>query len=710
MKKNKLMCLLAMVTFASSMLIGCTGGEESSLPSSDSSTSDVQSSDLPSSDFSTSEEEYVEGPDVTYVEQRFYNQTEAPDGWTYSKSFRFYENKEQEVGTKMLMMNATGDYLLSKKFEAHNNIHVAIFVSLNGGLAVMKQGELKFSVQALDEHQNVISEKTLTNSDQFPNTYDRGNIVFDLFNKEQTICYVKIIYTERTIPSINIGVGKVKIYSGPGSETLLVDDDTYVSNVKKVENETIEVPEREVATGSTLEDYGKASSTLSLKSTGERKLLVIPVQFQNQSFEDVTGKTESEVRRDIEASFFGVEDEVGWESVSSFYYKSSYGYLNITGKVTKPFTLPCTAGELVEMNYGNNAWFALREATEWYKQNYEDVNDYDSDGDGYIDSVWMVYAQENCVYNKSGVCSKSGASDLYWAFVHRDYNTKANFSSPNAYCFGWASYDFMYEGYGEEAVDAHTFIHETGHILGLSDYYNYDRDSKDQFSPAGAIDMMDNNIVDHNAYSKFLLNWVEPTVVKEETKSITLRPFESSGDCILVPSSSFSNSPFAEYLMLEFYTPTGLNELDASAPYPGNGVQAMTQPGIKIYHVDSRLAILRYNQSTGELDFGRYIDQVTTSLAEGTYLNYAHENSGKRENYDGNRKLHILEADEANLTYKNKPITDNSLWHEGDDFGVTKYVDFKFNATPNVGEKIKWSFVISAMSADEVTITFTYLG
>ena len=41
---------------------------------------------------------------------------------------------------------------------------------------------------------------------------------------------------------------------------------------------------------------------------------------------------------------------------------------------------------------------------------------------------------------------------------------------PYVYCF--ASMDFMFEGYGKTGLDAHTYIHETGHAMGLNDYYS----------------------------------------------------------------------------------------------------------------------------------------------------------------------------------------------------------------------------------------------
>ena len=66
----------------------------------------------------------------------------------------------------------------------------------------------------------------------------------------------------------------------------------------------------------------------------------------------------------------------------------------------------------------------------------------------------------------------------------------------------------MYLEY-EDKLDTHTYIHETGHFLGLNDYYS----DTPTYSPIGKHDMMDANVGDHNSYSKMLLGWTKPYLV-----------------------------------------------------------------------------------------------------------------------------------------------------------------------------------------------------
>ena len=73
---------------------------------------------------------------------------------------------------------------------------------------------------------------------------------------------------------------------------------------------------------------------VNLNSTGEAKILVIPVYFSDMPLTRLN-KSEEETINDINDTFFGDSSSTSyWESVSSFYQKSSYNKLQISGKVS----------------------------------------------------------------------------------------------------------------------------------------------------------------------------------------------------------------------------------------------------------------------------------------------------------------------------------------------------------------------------------------
>lgn len=323
-----------------------------------------------------------------------------------------------------------------------------------------------------------------------------------------------------------------------------------------------------------------ALNTWETEETEVQKLLVVPVSFTDKR--RVANET---IREDISKTFFGAASDTGWESVASYYYKSSRGQFKLTGEVTQWIDLGIRSSAITRSDQ-----IEEKVIKKIYNTLPADLlREYDLNNDGWLDALWIVYGTD---INSSG-------NSPYWAFVSWVFDD-FNMNKPYPGVFGWASYEFMYEGgmaglpqfqgdaAGKYKVDAHTFIHETGHMVGLTDYYDYDNAS----NPSGGIDMMGNNIIDHNAYSKFLLNWnlpIVPNGITEET-SITLRPATTSGDFILL-NPEWNGSVFDEYILIEYYTPDVNNYQDSRVAYKTEYSSATghNQAGVRIWHVDSRL-------------------------------------------------------------------------------------------------------------------------
>ncbi|MCI2068079.1 MAG: hypothetical protein LKJ88_00675 [Bacilli bacterium] len=360
-------------------------------------------------------------------------------------------------------------------------------------------------------------------------------------------------------------------------------------------------------------DIVSATGRYSPKTTGNIRLLVVPVVFQeDQSTYTSSSSTGKKVLADLNTTFFGTSSTTNyWESVSSFYDKSSYGKLNITGTVTD-FVYTSKTLAYYSLLLSSKRVSSSTVITDGLAEGIYDnlftgtspkykVSDYDGDQDGVIDLFWMVY-----------MSPYSTSSDLLWAYTYWDssssYNSLSNYS--------WASYSFMYEGVatGSNAVDAHTFIHESGHQMGLDDYYSYDssvNSTAHRYSraPLGGNDMMDYNIVDHCSFSKYCLGWVTPTI-GEKDHTYTLKPFAESGDCLIL-AKDFNGTCFDEYFIAEYYTPTNLNLLDSTIKYATSNVKGFSEAGIRILHVDQRLGKVSYNRTLGGWAWdGHYYDNV----------------------------------------------------------------------------------------------------
>ncbi len=257
----------------------------------------------------------------------------------------------------------------------------------------------------------------------------------------------------------------------------------------------------------------------------------------------------------------------------------------------------------------------------------------------------------------------------------------------------------MFEG-GYDLPDAHTYIHETGHILGLEDYYTYD---PYDWGAAGLLDMMDGNIGDHNAYSKALLGWTKPYVVQDDC-TITIRPFVESGDFIIV-GNNWNGSMFDEYLMLEYYTPTSLNHFDSLSPYPFSS-RMFTESGVKVYHIDSRLGTYRQSAYDNNWKFTNYTDEIELSL--NSYSQVMASNTASKSLVDKSHKLiHLLEASGSNslMTGHSIAATNYTLFKEGDSFGATTFKSFTFNDE----SPLPFTFQITSIDENGATLSFNRL-
>lgn len=307
-----------------------------------------------------------------------------------------------------------------------------------------------------------------------------------------------------------------------------------------------------------------------LPSVGENDLTVIPVDFPDVPASNISGN----VREQLSEAFFGNHDGNQFFSLAEYYDKASLHRLHVKGEVAPGiFTSAETYQVLKGKNNASQTKAALtriyNDAIAWHNQLPERKKDLSTG-----DPVYFVYLAPYSGMDESS----SSRSSMMWAFTVND---------PAPIC--WSSYYMMHQR-DDGKMDAHTFIHEFGHMLGLKDYYDLNSYSDiSACSPMGRMDMMDCSLGDHNAFSKMLLNWTRPFVPKGECE-ITLRPGTGNGDCILLPIGEYNDTPFDEYLLLEYYSPTYLNYADANLR-ADPGMSLMAKSGVRAYHVDARLGV-----------------------------------------------------------------------------------------------------------------------
>lgn len=453
-------------------------------------------------------------------------------------------------------------------------------------------------------------------------------------------------------------------------------------------------------------------NTQVLPSEGVVNLLVIPVlipgyaSFSYAGFEEEVGESErlSKVRNDIQTAFFGTEEQTGFQSVSSYYREASKGKLLLDGEVTEWFDVEAKLGITAPSEITIDATYDLvQAAVEWTfgEQGYVS-SQYDADEDGFYDGIWLIYSAED--YAKGGPFTDD---QNYWAYTSWGNQDKEGDPSRKLYyynLFGWASYDFMYEGYGKETIDAHTYIHETGHFLGLNDYYS----DRMMYNPVGKIDMMDGNIGDLNSYSKLLLGWADVCLVYGNAE---LTIDDINKQCIVVmpdgtePITEFD--PFSEYLLIDLYSPTGFLEQERDNPIPDRPAVPDTI-GVRIYHIDNRRFKTHYDEGIGDyvtvendgtgLTAGEnYILPITNSIGFNQYQSALNLDPSVYP-YD---EIRLIEKDKDNTFSSGGYQIESTYFYEGDVFKLEDYGDFFLNA-PNLDNGKSLSASISITDITEV--------
>ena len=364
------------------------------------------------------------------------------------------------------------------------------------------------------------------------------------------------------------------------------------------------------------------------KSVGENNLLVVPLKIKGYE-EYATSENLNKIRD----SFF-LEDSLntlGYYSLSEYYKISSYNKLNIKGEVTPWIDLDLTTKEISSSSISNytldcGTYFPTEKAINYIKENLNiDLTKYDNDKDGFIDGVYFIYGCPTFL-DDSSLSPSTFWNFTYYNVLNKD---KASISSPVLMTYSWSSFDMLSKGSDKTKLDTHTYIHEFGHQLGLNDYYDTSNSGglNPYTSPMGGLDMMDNNVGDHSAFSKFALGWINPFVVSGDIGSVEveIRSLIESGECIILPTSNYNNTPFDEYLMIEYIKNDSINKVDSTNGYPstfytdGRIIRFYSKNGIRITHIDARSVDtnLDYTDNINDMVMTKFSN--TASTKQGYY-------------------------------------------------------------------------------------------
>lgn len=248
--------------------------------------------------------------------------------------------------------------------------------------------------------------------------------------------------------------------------------------------------------------------------TGTKKGLIILVNFKDVKF----GRTHTRTMFDNIANKKGFTNSLGFKgSVKDYFLAQSNGQFELDFDVVGPYTLSQNMAYYgahskdgnVDVKPGHMVLEACQMAD-------KDVNykDYDWDGDGKVDQVFVIYA---------GFGEADGGSeDTIWphesqlsTWVSKPYETKDGVSVNTYACGNENTYDML----GRSRINGiGTICHEFSHCLGYPDLY--DTNYGGNFG-MGSFDLMCSGSYNgesfcppnYSAYEKWIAGWIKPTIL-----------------------------------------------------------------------------------------------------------------------------------------------------------------------------------------------------
>ncbi|HCT30467.1 MAG TPA: hypothetical protein DIW31_06980 [Bacteroidales bacterium] len=295
-------------------------------------------------------------------------------------------------------------------------------------------------------------------------------------------------------------------------------------------------------------------------TTGSRKLICILMGYTDKAFT----KTQSD--------FNNLYNQVGYTtggatgSVKDFYNESSYGQFNLTVTVAGPYTAANNMAYYGANDASGNDVNPRALVSEAINAADASVNfaDFDNDGDGTVDGVYIIYA---------GYGEEAGASaNTIWAHawslaspVTKDGKTISKYSCSSE----------LSGTSGTTMTRIGVICHEFGHVLGAPDYYDTNYSTGGQFDGTGDWDLMaagswNNNGItpaQHNVYTKVkVYGWATATVLSSAAV-VTVTPAQANKSFYQINSTTAN-----EYWLIENRQQVGFD-----ANIPGHGLM--------IYHV-----------------------------------------------------------------------------------------------------------------------------
>jgi M6 family metalloprotease-like protein len=303
-------------------------------------------------------------------------------------------------------------------------------------------------------------------------------------------------------------------------------------------------------------------------ATGNVRAPLILVQFPGKPFTRM--KQEFELLMN-QPRYTATTDGAITGSVYDYFYDNSYGQLEFQVDVFGPYMLENPVA-YYDFNSGGDHVAMAREAALAAAADGCNFADYDSNGDGLVDAMHIVFA---------GYGQEAGAptGDAIWSHAAGVYTENYDrLTINNKTLYSYSCSPELRDTHGSNISHIGVIVHEMSHVFGLPDFYDTDYEKQGQAVDTGEWDVMargswnDNGRTPagHNAWSKGYLGWVPMDELVSAAEIILPNPADK---CVVY---RINTTTPGEYFLLENRQQQGW---DAYIP----------SSGMLIYHVDENM-------------------------------------------------------------------------------------------------------------------------
>ncbi|MFZ4457302.1 MAG: M6 family metalloprotease domain-containing protein [Bacteroidales bacterium] len=331
---------------------------------------------------------------------------------------------------------------------------------------------------------------------------------------------------------------------------------------------------------------------------GAPKALVILANFKDKAFAVTSAQ----------ASFQNLVTQPGYSanggtgSAKDYFMASTYGKFApdfvVVGPVTLPQTLDYYGKNDASDNDTNPAQMIVDACAAANNTAGVDFTQYDTDGDGFVDNVFVYYAG----YNEA----EGGAANTIWphrwSISSAGITTGITFDGKKIEDYSCTSE--LKSTSGTNMCGVGTFCHEFGHVLGLPDYYNTSGGST-YIPTLETWDIMDYGPYlndgctppTYSAWDRFYLGYLTPQQLSASA-NVTLQPLylgttqpaNTDGQAYLIAASAHNmnaTSPNpSEFFLVEYRKHTGWDTYLGQNTDANGNFTTVPADGVCIWHID----------------------------------------------------------------------------------------------------------------------------